>query len=322
MSLFLFLVLAALSGWFVHYALSPGPEAESPEAVVFIPRGTSVREIGALLSQAELLHQDIRFVPLTRILGLAAKLPAGEFRLATSQSPVELLKQLVSASPVQHQITVVEGLRLEEIADLFAAQGWIARDRFLELSADPEFISGLGLGSVASLEGYLFPDTYRLVKPSPGEEKIISRLVNRSLEVYDSLDRGASELTRHQVFTLASVIEKETGKGDERPVIASVFLNRLERNMKLQSDPTVIYGIDNFRGSLTKKDLKSSTPYNTYQISGLPPGPICSPGKDSLQAVFAPADTDYLYFVSKNDGSHHFSTNLKEHNRAVRKFQR
>lgn len=322
MSLFIFLSLAAVSGWLFHYALSPGPEVKNSDAIVFIPRGTSVRGIGTLLSQAELLDQDFRFVPLTRILGLSAKLPAGEFRLATGQSPVDLLRQLAASEPVQHQLTVVEGLRLEDIADLFAGQGWVDKARFLELSGDPEFIEGFGLEPLASLEGYLFPDTYRLVRPSPGEEKIIARLVNRALEVYGSLDQGASALTRHQVFTLASIVEKETGKGDERPVIASVFLNRLARNMKLQSDPTVIFGIDNFSGSLTKKDLKSPTPYNTYQLSGLPPGPICSPGKDSLQAVFAPADTMYLYFVSKNDGSHHFSTNLREHNRAVRKFQR
>ncbi len=322
MSLFVLILGAAALGWFVSYALSPGPEVDSSEAIVFIPKGTSVEKIAGLLGEAKLLDPDFRFLLLTRFLNVSAKLPAGEFRLDTNQTPVELLKQLVTAEPVQHQITIAEGLRLEEIAAIFAASDWVDEDHFSELTRDPGLIAEFGLGAPPSLEGYLFPDTYRLRKPSPGAKAIITRLVNRSLEVWQSLDHGTSDLGRHEVFTLASIVEKETGKGDERPLIASVFHNRLRRNMKLQSDPTVIYGIADFNGSLTKKNLTSSTPYNTYQIAGLPPGPICSPGKDSLQAVLTPADSKYLYFVSKNDGSHHFSTNLREHNRAVRKYQR
>ena len=321
-SLFLLAAAAALIGWFAHYALSPGPQADVSSRTVVIPRGASVEQIGELLGDAGLLDADLRFLLLTRILGVSSTLPAGEFILDANQSPVDLLTQLVSAKPVQHQLTVVEGLRLEEIADIFAADNWIDKERFLELAGNAGFIAELGLGQLSSLEGYLFPDTYLLVRPSPGEEKILSRLVNRALEVYRSLEPGDTALTRHQVFTLASIVEKETGRADERPLIASVFHNRLGRHMKLQSDPTVIYGSENFSGTLTKKDLKTPTPYNTYAISGLPPGPICSPGRESLQAVLAPAATSYLYFVSRNDGSHHFSTSLREHNRAVRKYQR
>jgi UPF0755 protein len=289
---------------------------------VFIPKGSSVEEIGNLLEAAGLVDADPRFLLLTRILGVASRLPAGEFILDANQNPVDLINQLADAKPVQHQLTVVEGLRMEEIAELFAASDWIDKDRFLSLARDPGVIASFGLDGVASLEGYLFPDTYLLTKPSPGEEKILARLVNRALEVYDSLDRGDSDLSRHQVFTLASIVEKETGKADERPVIASVFHNRLMRRMKLQSDPTVIYGINGFTGPLTKRDLKTPTPYNTYAIDGLPPGPICSPGGESLQAAMKPANTGYLYFVSRNDGSHYFSTSLREHNQAVRKYQR
>jgi UPF0755 protein len=321
-SLFLLAAAAALIGWFAHYALSPGPQADVSSRTVVIPRGASVEQIGELLGDAGLLDADLRFLLLTRILGVSSTLPAGEFILDANQSPVDLLNQLVSAKPVQHQLTVVEGLRLEEIADIFAADNWIDKERFLELAGNAGFIAELGLGQLSSLEGYLFPDTYLLVRPSPGEEKILSRLVNRALGVYRSLEPGDTALTRHQVFTLASIVEKETGRADERPLIASVFHNRLGRRMKLQSDPTVIYGSENFSGPLTKKDLKTPTPYNTYTISGLPPGPICSPGRESLQAVLAPAATSYLYFVSRNDGSHHFSTSLREHNRAVRKYQR
>lgn len=321
-SLFLLAAAVCLSGWLALYAYSPGPHVDAAMSTVFIPKGSSVGQIGTLLDEAMLLDDDRRFLLLTRLLGVSSKLPAGEFRLGTNQNPVDLLHQLVSAKPVQHQITVVEGLRMEEIADLFAADDWIDRDRFLELVRDPDFIAAVGLEGLSSLEGYLFPDTYRLVRPSPGEQKILTRLVNRALEVFRSLEQGDTELTRHQVFTLASIVEKETGKAEERQVIASVFHNRLGRGMKLQSDPTVIYGIENFNGTLTKKDLKSPTAYNTYSIGGLPPGPICSPGREALQAVLSPAVTKYLYFVSKNDGSHHFSTNLREHNRAVRKYQR
>jgi UPF0755 protein len=321
-SLFILTATAIAAGWFASYALTPGPRVEVSQSTVFIPKGSSVEEIGSLLAAAKLLDGDPRFLLLTRILGVASRLPAGEFILDTNQNPVDLVNQLADAKPVQHQLTVVEGLRMEEIAELFAAAGWIDKDRFLQLARDPGVAASFGLDGVDSLEGYLFPDTYKLIKPSPGEEKILARLVNRALEVYSSLDRGNSDLSRHQVFTLASIIEKETGMAAERPVIASVFHNRLARRMKLQSDPTVIYGIDEFTGPLTKKDLRTPTPYNTYTISALPPGPICSPGRESLQAVLTPADTSYLYFVSKNDGSHYFSTNLREHNRAVRKYQR
>ncbi len=321
-SLFVFIALAAAAGWVGSYALAPGPQAEPAEAAVFIPRGTSVADISALLAEAGLLRDDVRFGLLTKLLGVSAKLPAGEFLLHTEQTPLQLIDELVDAKPVQHRITIAEGLTAAEIAEIFARDAWVDKTRFLGLLSDGEFIGELELGPMSSLEGYLFPDTYRLIKPSPGEAVIIKRLVNRALEVWGALDQGENRLDRHQAFTLASIVEKETGQGEERPLIASVFLNRLKRNMKLQSDPTVIYGLEDFTGTLTKQDLITPTPYNTYQIQGLPPGPICSPGRDSLQAVLTPADTAYLYFVSKNDGSHQFSKNLQEHNRAVRKYQR
>ncbi len=322
--LFLLIVLpaAGAAGWFAAYALRPGPVVDGPEATVFIPAGTSVEKIAALLDEAGLLHDDVRFLLLTRLLDASSRLPAGEFRLHTNRTPVELIRELVKAEPVQHKVTIAEGLTLEEIGTLFAAGGWVDQQRFVDLARDPALIAEFGLPPVASLEGYLFPDTYRLTRPSPGEKAIIDRLVRRALAVYQSLERGDSRLTRHETFTLASIVEKETGKAGERPLIASVFLNRLKRSMKLQSDPTVSYGIADFDGTLTRADLNRRTPYNTYQISGLPPGPISSPGRDSLQAVLTPAESKFLYFVSKNDGSHQFSTNLRDHNRAVQKYQR
>ncbi len=318
----LVLVPAGMAFWLGSYALTPGPAGTKPEAVVFIPRGTSVEQISSILDQADLIHGDFRFVVLTRLMQVSARLPAGEFRLKTSQTPVALIRELVAARPLQHPVTIPEGLNITEIAEIFAEGSWANPERFIALSRDPQFIAGLGLPELASLEGYLYPDTYQLLKPAPTEEQLIRKLVNRALEVWNGLDSGKTDLNRHQVFTLASIVEKETGRADERPLIAAVFLNRLARNMKLQSDPTVIYGLEDFDGTLTQTLLKSDTAYNTYRIAGLPPGPICSPGKDALQAVISPAESNYLYFVSKNDGSHHFSTNLREHNRAVRKYQR
>ncbi|MBE0585092.1 MAG: endolytic transglycosylase MltG [Desulfofustis sp.] len=314
--------LVAAGGWLLSYGLRPGPPAAEPTAVVLIERGSSVAEIGNQLAAAGLINDDPRFVLLTRIMGLSAQLPAGEFQLATGRRPVDLVRELAAARPLQHHITLQEGLNLVEIADRFAAGGWIDRDRFLELAHDPQLLEELGLSGLASLEGYPFPDTYSLVRPGPNERELLTRLVGRALAIWDQLAAGGQEIERHDVFTLASIVEKETGQAQERPLVAGVFLNRLARGMRLQSDPTVVYGLADFSGRLSREDLRTPTPYNTYLISGLPPGPICSPGEASLQAVLKPAETDFLYFVAKNDGTHHFSRNLREHNRAVRIYQR
>jgi len=174
-----------------------------------------------------------------------------------------------------------------------------------------------------TFEGYLFPDTYYFPKEA-GVEKIISTMVERFRAVFvPEWRERAIQLgfTVNQIVTLASIIEKETGTPFERALISSVFHNRLKKKMRLESDPTVIYGIKDFNGNLTRKDLKTVTPYNTYQIRGLPAGPIANPGRASLEAALYPEDTSFIYFVAKKDSTHHFSTNLKDHNRAVRKYQ-
>lgn len=321
-SLIVLMLTAAACGWFAFYAFTPGPDTNEETSVVFIPRGSSVETITGLLADARLIHRDIRFGLLTKVMQVAALLPAGEFKLTTGRKPVDLITELINANPVQHRITIAEGLTIDQIAEIFAADNWIDKNKFIERASDSSIITELGLGDIKHLEGYLFPDTYLLTRPTPGEDALIRKLVNRSLTVWHELETEDSTLSRHEVFTLASIVEKETGKAEERPLIAAVFLNRLKRNMKLQSDPTVIYGVEDYKGPLTKKDLKTKTPYNTYQIPGLPAGPICNPGREALAAVLAPAESTYLYFVSKNDGSHQFSKNLREHNRAVRKYQR
>lgn len=322
--LFFLLLMLLLGGaciyWVVRYANTPGPPG-SAEAVVMIQPGASFDEITLVLAESGLIDPDIRFHILARWSGLAGRLRAGEFVLQTGMLPLEVLEELSRATPRLHPVTIAEGLNAREIAAIFVKGNWCTREEFLRLVHDAEFISSLGLDALPSLEGYLYPDTYYLTRyPAFDAEKIVKMMVGRFLQVWDGLE--PNDVERHQVVVLASIVEKETGDPGERARIASVFKNRLKSGMRLQSDPTAIYGIENFSGNITGKDLRNATPYNTYVIAGLPPGPICNPGKAALEAVLYPAEEDYLYFVSKNDGSHQFSKSLKEHNRAVFKYQR
>jgi len=321
-ALILLLSAGSVAGYYLSYALQSGPPVPANRVVVYIPRGSSVQQISEILAEARLIHRDPRFVHLTRLSGKSGRLQAGEFSLLTNQKPLDVMRELATARALEHVVTIPEGLNIEEIADILAEDGWINRDRFIVLSHDRIFLDEIGLTGYSSVEGYLFPDTYNFVRPSADERVLISKLVDRSIKVWEGLVQGDTVLSRHEVFTLASIIEKETAQPDERTVIAAVFLNRLKKKMRLQSDPTVIYGMTDYNGKLVRSDLRRPTPYNTYLIPALPPGPICSPGKDSLQSVLLPDESDFLYFVSKNDGTHYFSKNLKEHNRAVRKYQR
>ena len=211
---------------------------------------------------------------------------------------------------------------MKQIAAAFAEDSWVDAEKFLALCRNPEFVHSMGIPA-DTLEGYLFPETYALVRGEVSERSLITRMVRHFDHVWKSLDKPEPlPLERHQLVTLASMVEKETGKSGERSIIAAVFYNRLSGKMRLQSDPTTIYGLKDFNGNLTRKDLQSRSPYNTYVIRGLPPGPICNPGRAALDAVLHPAEVDYLYFVSRNDGSHRFSRTLKEHNRAVAKYQK
>lgn len=323
----IFLLLLLLSfgsalAWVYSYNREPGPE-QSSEIIVTIPRGSSFLTTADLLAEAGLISDDIRFHILARIHGLSGKVKAGEFRLRGGQKPLSTLKSLIEAEPIQHAVTIVEGLQAVEIAEVFAGEGWATREEFLELVDNKELIAALGLGDVASIEGYLYPDTYYFTRlPAPDSKKIITMMVKRFFEVWNSLETAETVAgDMHQTVILASIVEKETGDSAERPRVASVFLNRLKKGMRLQSDPTVVYGISDFDGNITRKDLRRKTPYNTYVIKGLPAGPICNPGKASLEAVKNPADEQYLFFVSKNDGTHYFSKTYKEHKKAVRKYQ-
>ena len=323
-ALFLCLMPLVCYYWLMLYANNNGPAGSEDQVVVEIPKGTSVQGIGKILGEAGVIRDDMRFMLLARLRGVATKLRAGEFQLPIGKNPSEILELLVTAKPYHYSITIPEGLRGEDIGAIFSAEGWCDQYVFLELMEDPELIAELGFAGVSSLEGYLYPDTYFLTREKRGAKSIIVMLVNRFKEVWGEVvsDMKDSIPDQRETVILASIVEKETGDAAERPLIASVFLNRLEKGMKLQSDPTVVYGSGNFNGPITKSDLKSSNPYNTYVIPALPAGPIASPGRAAIEAVLHPAEAEYLYFVSKNDGTHYFSKNLREHINAVNKYQR
>ena len=342
---FVLLLCIVVNGaaWFAFYVYSPAPG--TGEVTIVVPKGAGVRQIQGILADNNIIRDDIRFLAMVRLLAIKGKgvrMRAGEFTVPLNLSPLQVVRLLETAKPVQYRVTVPEGRTMKQIAALFSRDNWIDSTVFLALTNNKEFIQKLGI-EADSLEGYLFPETYTLVRGEVDEQSLIRTMTNNFKSVWKQLTemepqntktdpekssqkkakkKPVEQYNRHQLLTMASIVEKETGSAGERDVIAAVFYNRLRRGMRLQSDPTTIYGIKDFNGNLTRADLKETTPYNTYVIAGLPPGPICNPGKTALQAVLQPADVSYLYFVSKNNGSHYFSKTLKEHNRAVYKFQK
>jgi len=296
--------------------------APPPGALVVIREGDSVAMIGARLRAAGVVRSVLLFRVWARAHGLDRRIRPGEYRFPSALGLSEVLDTLATGGG-RPEVTIPEGLTVREIATLLARQDLGSAESFLCLAGDPEFLLAAGVPG-PQLEGYLFPDTYRFSSMmSPGE--ILGAMVRRFHERFDAeryRSAAAHGLSVNEVVTLASIVEKETGLGVERPLIAGVFYNRLRLGMPLQSDPTVIYAVPDFRGDLTRTDLARPSAYNTYLNPGLPPGPIANPGIAALDAVLAPADTPYLYFVSRNDGSHVFSANLAEHNRAVQRYQK
>lgn len=321
----LLLLPAALLLWLSGYAYAPGPSTGKTEVTVLIPADSGFAAIERQLAAAGVIRGDRRFYLLARLMGVARSLRPGEYRFAGRPTPYRVLRDLYRGSRVRHPVTIPEGSSLTQIGAILARDGWATEQEFRAAIADPAFLRELGLPQ-SSLEGYLFPDTYFCERGVFNLRHTLAAMVAQTRRVMAATGAAAGlpayGLDAHQVLTLASIVEKETGLAAERPLIARVFLNRLRAGMRLQTDPTVIYGIKGFNGNLTRLDLQTPSPYNTYLIPGLPPGPIASPGRAAIQAVLAPAPGDYYYFVSKNDGSHYFSKSLAEHNRAVARFQK
>jgi UPF0755 protein len=305
-------------------ALLLAPVRPGSEPVLFeVPRGASTMSIAGRLEHAGLVRSALVFGWLARLRGAAGGLRAGEYELSASQSSAEILEILASGRVKTWEVVLPEGLRVEEVAARLAETRLVDAAAFVAFARDPASASALGVAG-PDLEGYLFPETYRLPRGLPTREVAVA-LVGQFLRVWRELEPRAAQrgLDMREVVTLASIVEKETGAPHERPMIAAVFLNRLARGMRLESDPTVIYGITGFDGNLRRVHLEDErNAYNTYRIPGLPPGPIASPGAAALRAVVEPAPAEYLFFVSRNDGTHVFSRTFAEHANAVNRHQK
>lgn len=291
-------------------------------SVVDVPEGVSFSEVARLLHQRHVIKSERAFTWMGRLLNADRSIIPGEYEFHGGMGPATILSKMTKGEVIQYVVTIPEGFSVNQIADVLEAKQLADREAFLQATEDPAFLRTLSLPH-KNLEGYLFPDTYHFTRHMTPEMMIKAMVSRLKQTVSDEYETRAEELgmPMHQVLTLASVIEKETARPHERPLISGVFHNRLRRNIPLQSDPTVIYDLHQFDGDLRKEDLSIESPYNTYVVVGLPPGPIANPGKAAIHAALYPASTDYLYFVSRNDGSHAFSTTLAEHNQAVQKYQ-
>ncbi len=313
------LVLAAaplLLHFWLFLRLPGKPAMETRQ--FFIPPKTGAFGIAQLLQSQEVIRDARAFYLMAWLKNSLHRLQAGEYAFSTLLTPEQVLDQIVNGRVVIHTATLPEGSTIWDVARIYEQKGLATSDEFLDLSGNPDFIRELGIRS-PSLEGYLFPQTYQFKKPIDASAIIRAMVKEFRRNLPDDWERRAREtgMTLNQVVTLASIIEKEAVVDSERPIISGVFYNRLKINMPLQSDPTAVYDIPGFSGAVSSAHLSRQSPYNTYQIKGLPPGPICNPGAKSLRAALHPDKVTFLYFVSNNDGTHSFSTTIDEHRRAI-----
>jgi len=311
------------SFWALWCYLDSPPPGDGAMKSIEIPSGTSFAHVASMLHREGIIAGTKRFRYLAWLKGIEKEIKAGDYTFTTAMRPSEVLHMLVEGRYKTITVTIPEGFTVAQIAQVLQEKGLGDEENFLKRASDPLFVHSLGIKG-DTLEGFLFPDTYKLRKGMAADH-ILREMVGRFNEVFSGeyTERLQElDLSREEVVTLASIIEKETSDTSERYLIAAVFHNRLKRGMLLQSDPTVIYGLQDFNGNLTKDDLMTSSPYNTYLIKGLPPQPIANPGEESIKAALYPSPEKYLYFVSKKNGTHHFSTTLEEHNRAVNRYQR
>lgn len=327
--LLVFVAVAAGLGYLVfrgvREAQTPYKGYAEPEVFFTVARGASGSEVARKLEEDSIIEDRRLFVAALRLRGEREHIQAGEYRFAEPLSTVEVLDRLIAGDVYTFPVTVPEGLTLKETAEHLDNLGLGDSSVFVSLFEDAESIADLD-PDAWNLEGYLFPTTYRFTR-SVTPEEVTRTMVAQFRSVFDEARRARAEevgLTPREIVTLASIIEKETGSAPERPLIGSVFWNRLNRGMPLGSDPTIIYALkleDRYDGNLRRVDLEMDSPYNSYRVAGLPPGPIASPGEAAIDAALEPEESDYLYFVSKNDGTHHFSRTYREHQRAVREYQ-
>jgi UPF0755 protein len=316
----------AVGGVAVYRAVVPYRGYLTAEQFVEVPQGSTVREIERRLVDAGVVQDPAAFRLAFRMRSRGRTLKAGEYRFTDPLPAVEVVDRIARGDVYLRPLTFPEGLTIREMAALFQSKGFGPADAFTRAAADASLVKDLDAAAV-DLEGYLFPETYALPRRADARA-LVREMVQRFRKAYDTnWQRVATErgLTTRQAVTLASLVEKETGRPEERPLVSAVYTNRLRVGMGLQCDPSVIYALTKaglYDGNLTRENLRFDSPYNTYRYAGLPPGPIAAPGKASLEAALRPAPGDYRYFVSRNDGSHAFAATLVEHNRNVARYQK
>ncbi len=317
-------IVVVVSGVIAIEMLRPVDRHGQPK-IVSIPAGASLAEIGHLLATAGLIRRSSDFVVVMRVRGWGRSLHEGDYQLSPAMGLLEIGDALVQGRVVEYNVTIPEGFTVAEIAETLERDALVDRQQFMSLAEDGgaefqyDFLRGR---PVLSLEGYLYPDTYRIPRHLPAR-KAIRIFLDRFAQVV--VARWNAQLepksTLHEVITIASLVEREAKVPGEQPLIAGVLYNRLRRGWRLEVDATVLYALGRHKTTVTYEDLKIDSPYNTYRYAGLPPGPIASPGLAAIEAALAPAQTDYLFYVARPDGTHEFSKTFAEHLAAVRRYR-
>jgi UPF0755 protein len=327
--LILVVLVAVAGGLAVYFGVSrvhePYRGYDTADVFVDVPAGAGPATIGQRLVAAGVVRDELTFRGAVWLSGHARDLKAGEYQFAEPMTAREVIDKIARGDVYRRRITFREGLTIPEMAAVFEQSGFGTAAAFTQAASDATLISELD-PAARNLEGYLFPETYSLPRETPASvliEQMVG-LFHKALTPAIREGITAQGLSIREAVTVASLVEKETAVAGERPLVAAVYLNRKRIGMPMQADPTVIYALQlagRYDGNIRRADLQFDSPYNTYRYPGLPPGPIASPGRAALEAVAQPADADYLYFVSRNDGSHVFSRTLAEHNRNVREWQ-
>ena len=329
--LFVFLVFIAIVGgagawWMYSQIIEPYRGYTDAEVFVDIPAGSGPNSIGARLVNAGVVRDDLTFRAAVLVSGRARALKAGEYRFDSPMHALDVINKIARGDVYKRLLTFREGLTIPEMAQVFEEKGFGKAVEFLKAAENEKLIADLD-PAARDLEGYLFPETYSLPRDTPASVVVEQMVAGFKSALTEDVKAAATDqgLSVRQLVTLAALVEKETGAADERPLVAAVYRNRLKIHMPMQADPTVIYALQKaglYKGNLTREHLHEfDSPYNTYMYAGLPPGPIASPGRASLVAAAKPAEVDYLYFVSKNDGTHVFASTLAEHNQNVFTWQ-
>lgn len=315
-------VVAEQARAYLDYINSPEPGLKAEVALVIDP-GMNFHEVEDALLQKGAVSNRTWFNLSARFKGLTTRIQAGEYTLKPGMTPIRILDLITRGSITTMKLIVPEGFSVFDVARRLDSMGPWSEERFYALAIDKKKTEALEV-PVQTLEGYLFPAVYELTM-SMTEEDIIDMMIRRGLKEKTLERMGLAKkigLSWHQVLTMASMIEKETAIKDEAATIAGVFMKRLEKDMPLQSDPTAVYGVKDFKGPVKKSDLSRPGPYNTYLHKGLPPGPVCNPGKDAIIAALNPEDTDFLYFVATGDGGHVFAKTYLEHRKNIKEYRK